>query len=144
MTTWYLKMNSLLAAAVQKRGGKPLFVMNIHNLYPHKCEGDDVRICQQCNTNEATLAFREALQSAVECVRSKGYTNLHLIDPFGITNNTFAMERSDGVHYDNLVTRMEMELLLAAVCLDLRHSTLNGSCPENPDFETGRDLKCKK
>ena len=96
VTTWYLKMSSLLEAALQKRDGKPLFVMNIHQLYPHKCKGDDVSICQQCNTNEATQAFRESLQSAVECVRSKGYTNLHLIDPIGITNNTFAWNVQTG------------------------------------------------
>jgi hypothetical protein len=130
---WHSSMRSIIHDAAMSRKNKPLYIMHIHKLWPSRCllvhdtgEGrKSHRKCQECNSHSANMAFREALESAVKCVQDEGYDNVHLIDTFGITNTSFAEERSDGVHYDDVVTSMEGQLLLQSVCDNGKHMSKN-------------------
>lgn len=155
VNTWFRAMKNLLTSAAAKRQGKPLYVMHLHQTHSKKCKLEHdteegrrkVDLCKKCNQHEANFAFRSALESAVQCVKSDGFDNVYLIDTFGVTNSTFAEKRSDGVHFDELVTRMELEVLLSAICSDFQHgpNQLGGSkCPAVPNFEEGKRLPCKK
>lgn len=142
---WHLTMKNIIAEAAKKRGNRPLYVMNVHRLYPNKCilvnDEKSFERCQNCNREESMNAFRDALVTAVSCVRKDGYDNVHMIDTFGVTNSSFAEERSDAVHYDELVTSIELQVILASICFGRHHPVFENNvsmvCPENPDFESG-------
>lgn len=152
VNTWFIRMKSLLLEAAKKRNGRPLYVMHVHHLYPNQCKlqhdtesgRKNVEKCRRCNAEDAMLAFREALESAVLCVKTSGFDNIHLVDTFGITSNSFAERVSDGVHFDGVVTRGEVNLLLAAAGHGMRHVDRgnNFTCPLNPAFEASRELNC--
>ena len=153
---WFKTMQSLLTEAAKKRQGKPLFVMQLHKLYSSKCkqvhDTDEglrkSKLCQACNSDDAIHAFRSALEHVVKCVQSEGFENVYLIDAFGVTNSSFAEDHTaDGVHYDPLVSRMELEVLLSAVCHGMRHNQSQmGSlvCPDSPGFELEHTSACKQ
>ena len=144
---WHDKMKALLTAAAKKRNGKPIFVMHLHKLYSSKCKRvhntdqglRNYKICQASNGDDMVQKFRSALEHAVQCVRGNGFKNVYLLDTFGITNSTFAEKHSDdGVHYDNLVTQMELEVLMSGVCDGMRHhkdQLESLVCPKIPNFE---------
>ena len=155
VNAWHESMKSILMRALERRPGKPVFVVNLHKMYATRCslvrdteEGrKNLELCRQCNKEEEVTAFRAALVAAYGCVRAtpRG-ANLHLIDPYGLTDSPFAGNRSDGVHFDPVVTRMELEFMMAAVCQGLRHPSAkaeNVSCPTGINFEEGKHLSCK-
>lgn len=143
---WYTSMFHLLREAVKSRKGKPLYVMNLHGVYPSRCSLKHngtvglqrLEVCKQCNTRESLFSFRSALQTAVACVRNNTEfgANLHIIDTLGVTayGDPFVEPRSDGVHFDEVVSNMEANVILAAILKEFRAKD-NGStsteCPRN-------------
>lgn len=144
---WHDNMKALLTAAARKRNGKPMFVMHLHKLYSSKCKRvhntdqglRKYKICQASNGDDMVQKFRSALEHAVQCVKGSGFKNVYLLDTFGITNSTFAQKHSDdGVHYDKIVTQMELEVLMSGVCNGMRHhkdQLESLVCPKTPTFE---------
>lgn len=156
INSWFTAIHNVLlgAAEKRKRNNGPVYVMHLHRIYASKCrlKNTDAKgqrnfqLCQECNKEEAMFAFRDALAAAVKCVQAAGYNNLHLVDTFGITDSSFAEEQSDGVHFHEDVTNMELQVLLAAICHGLEHPTEKMDsivCPTKPDFEAGKRLDCK-
>mmetsp|Transcript_2810 Transcript_2810/g.6001 ORF Transcript_2810/g.6001 Transcript_2810/m.6001 type:complete len:358 (-) Transcript_2810:42-1115(-) len=155
---WFVAMKKIILEAAKKRRNKPLYVMNLHNIYASKCtlknDNDQgrkaLKLCQECNKMDAMFAFRDAIASAVRCVKEDGYHNVYLIDTFGVTNSSFGEEHSDGVHFSSEVTQVELQVLLSAICNssfqhDLNETLLSrGTCPSQPNFEEGRELGCKQ
>ncbi|KAL7533533.1 hypothetical protein ACHAXR_006755 [Thalassiosira sp. AJA248-18] len=150
---WFTAMKNILLGAAKKRNHRPVYVMNLHRIYASKCQlkNDDAKghrkfeLCRKCNKEDAMFAFREALAAAVKCVYAEGYDNLHLIDTVGTTNSSFAEEESDGVHFREHVTKMELQVVLAAICNGLEHLPVKMDlvCPTQPRFEAGKQLECK-
>eukprot|EP00985_Skeletonema_marinoi_P032939 scaffold40046_cov161-Skeletonema_marinoi.AAC.1 len=112
---WFVAMKKIILEAAKKRRNKPLYVMNLHNIYASKCtlknDNDQgrkaLKLCQECNKMDAMFAFRDAIASAVRCaVKEDGYHNVYLIDKFGVTNSSFGEEHSDGVHFSSEVTQV--------------------------------------
>mmetsp|Transcript_3627 Transcript_3627/g.8481 ORF Transcript_3627/g.8481 Transcript_3627/m.8481 type:complete len:474 (+) Transcript_3627:225-1646(+) len=152
VTDWFSSMIDLLTDAASVRNGKGLFVMQIHQLNPVKCEPPTnkkegspewlahLENCRRCSSNDALQAYREALASAVSCVRSKGLANIHLIDTLGITNNTYASMHAEGVsQYDHVIASVEMIMVLGAACMGMRHMSDASGMEEDtcPDYKDG-------
>eukprot|EP00980_Cylindrotheca_fusiformis_P018558 scaffold6148_cov127-Cylindrotheca_fusiformis.AAC.5 len=123
---WYQPMMNMLGKAVAARQGKPLYIMNIHGIYASGCrlKRNDtaamvrLNICQQCNSKQSLLEFRSALQTAVACTNAAAAAPVvQIIDTFGVTSyeDPFVEPRSDGLHYDPVVTSMEADIVLAAI-----------------------------
>ncbi len=156
VNSWFTRMRNIIQRAANARNGRPLYILNLHRVYKSKCllkhdtdEGrKNLKLCLNSKCDDLVFGFRDSIAAAVKCAQNNGYTNVQLVDTFGVTDSPYAEQRSDGVHFNGEVTDMEMQVLMSAICSGLEHA--NGTmdsvvCPATQSdvkFEEGRTIPC--
>jgi hypothetical protein len=123
---WRKGIESFLRATLeQMRADSDIWVLQIHKLWPNRCNQSLPRhkldLCVNSNSDERSHLFRDALSDAVACVavESPKKQRIRMFSTFGMTNTAFAQgDGEDAVHYGKRTTDMEAQLLLNAICFD--------------------------
>ena len=157
VNSWFTSMRNIIQRAANARNGRPLYILNLHRVYKSKCqlkhdtdEGrNKLKLCLNSKCDDLMFGFRDSIAAAVKCAQNNGYTNVRLVDTFGVTDSPFAEQQSDGVHFKGEVTDMELQVLMSAICngLEQANGRLDSAvCPATQSdvkFEEGRTIPCE-